>query len=329
MRAMAADASTTDEARAPGAVRRALMRTFGPPPIRADADAGDPGLTGPDSASWQVIGDPSAIAGGVRGLLVQLAHPLAMAGVHDHSAFRTDPLGRLQRTSAYVTTTTFGSTAEALAVTRRVRAVHRRVTGIAPDGRAYTAGEPHLLAWVSIALTSSFLIAYRLWGPGDVLDEDRFVVEQSRIGALLDPRVDLTDLANDAEARTALRNGELALPMLDEGVLPTTAAALMARLAEFRSELGVNRQARDALGFLRHPPLTPGSLVGYRVLLAGAHASLDADLAGALEVRRPAALRGAALDATAVAVAALRRVAGPSPTQLAAHARLRAATGGE
>ena len=71
-------------------------------------------LCGPGSASWRVIGEPAAIAGGLRALLLQVAHPLAMAGVADHSAFRTDPLGRLHRTSAYVTASTFGSTPEAL-----------------------------------------------------------------------------------------------------------------------------------------------------------------------------------------------------------------------
>jgi hypothetical protein len=153
----------TAEPGAPGlpivrdAVRRVLTRMFGPPPFDPNRDPGDPGLTGPGSPSWRIIGEPAAIAGGIRGLLAQVSHPLAMAGVHDHSAFREDPLGRLQRTSAYVTTSTFGSTAEAISVAGRVRAVHPRVHGTAPDGRPYRADDPRLLVWVSISLTSSFL----------------------------------------------------------------------------------------------------------------------------------------------------------------------------
>jgi hypothetical protein len=189
------------------AVRRVLTRMFGPPPFDPDRDPGDPGLTGPDSPSWRVIGEPAAIAGGIRGLLTQVSHPLAMAGVYDHSAFREDPLGRLQRTSAYVTTSAFGSTAEAIAIAGRVRAVHPRVVGTAPDGRPYRADDPRLLVWVSIALTSSFLATHRLWSP-DVLtpaEEDRFVAEQSRIGALLDPEVDLRMLRDPESARRSAR----------------------------------------------------------------------------------------------------------------------------
>jgi uncharacterized protein (DUF2236 family) len=319
---MAADTSTPP----PSVVRRALLRTFGPPAIDPSNAPGDPGLTGPGSASWRVIGEPAAIAGGVRGLLVQLAHPLAMAGVHDHSAFRTDPLGRLQRTSAYVTTTTFGSTDEALAVTRRVRAVHRRVHGVAPDGRSYTADEPRLLTWVSVALTSSFLAAYRLWAPDTLTprDADRFVAEQSRIAALLDPRLDLRDVTADARAREELREARATLPMLEEGSLPTTVAALDDVIASFRHELGINRQAREALGFLRHPPLGRGATAGYRLLLLGVLASLDPDVTAALELRWAPGTRRPALGLAGAAVAALRRGAGPSPTLTAATTRITA-----
>lgn len=307
----------------PTAVRRVLLRTFGPTPIDATADPGDPGLTGPESASWRVIGHPAAIVGGIRGLLVQLAHPLAMAGVHDHSAFRTDPLGRLQRTSAWVSATTFGSTDEALAVTRRVRRGHRHVRGVAPDGRRYAAEDPELLGWVSIALTSSFLTAYRLWAPWELDAEDAFVAEQSRIAALLDPRVDLDELAFDPQARGQLRTGTLSLPMIEEGNLPTTVDELDVRLATFVPDLGVNRQARDAIRFLRHPPLTIGALSGYQLLLAGALGSLSDDVVAALELRWPAVVRRASIAATGVAVEALGRSAGPSPTLIAASERLR------
>jgi uncharacterized protein (DUF2236 family) len=305
------------------AIRRVLTRLFGPPPFDPDTDPGDPGLTGPGSASWIVIGEPAAIAGGLRGLLVQLAHPLAMAGVHDHSAFREDPLGRLQRTSAYVTTSTFGSTREALQVARRVRAVHPRVTGTAPDGRPYRADDPRLLTWVSIALTSSFLAGHRQWAPTTLTrqDEDAFVAQQSRISALLDPRVDLTALASDPHAQAALRAGKLALPMIDDGTLPTTVAALEDVLASFRHELGITHQAREALAFLRRPPIPLAARGGYRSLLSGALGSLDAGLQEALELGWSPGRSRTAVAQAGLTLSLMRTMVGTSPSLRAAQAR--------
>jgi uncharacterized protein (DUF2236 family) len=305
------------------AIRRVLTRLFGPPPFDPDADPGDPGLTGPGSASWIVIGEPAAIAGGLRGLLVQLAHPLAMAGVHDHSAFRADPLGRLQRTSAYVTTSTFGSTREALRVARRVRAVHPKVTGTAPDGRHYRADDPRLLTWVSIALTSSFLAGHRQWAPTTLTprDEDAFVAQQSRISALLDPRVDLTALERDPDAQAALRAGELPLPMLDDGTLPTTVTALEEVLASFRHELGITHQAREALAFLRRPPIPVAARGGYRSLLAGALGSLDAGLQEALELGWSPVRSRTAVAQAGLTLSVMRTMVGTSPSLRAAQAR--------
>lgn len=310
-------------------VRRTLTRMFGPPPIQADAEPGDPGLTGPGSPSWRVIGEPAAIAGGLRGLLVQVSHPLAMAGVADHSAFREDPLGRLQRTSAYVTVTTFGSTREALVISRRVRAVHPRVVGTAPDGRDYRADDPRLLTWVAVALTSSFLAADRLWAPMPVVgpDADRFVLEQSRIAALLDPRVDLDGLLADETAQQELREGRVPLPMLDDGTLPRTAAELDAVLATYDAELGVNHQGRDALHFLAAPPIPRSARAGYRVLLAGAIGSLTRVQQRALELTRPAPRNRRAVARTGAALTLMRMSTGTSPTMAAATSRVTPAPG--
>lgn len=305
------------------AVRRTLTRLFGPPSFDPAGDPGDPGLTGPGSASWQVIGEPAAIAGGLRALLLQVAHPAAMAGVHDHSAFRKDPLGRLQRTSAYVTTTTFGSTREAMRISRIVRAVHPRVRGTAPDGRAYRAEDPHLLAWVSIALTSSFLAADALWSPIPVtgVRADAFVNEQSRIGALLDPRVDLAAFDHDDAARQELREGRIRLPMIENGTLPTTVAGLADVLARFVPELGINHQGREALSFLRRPPIPFVARGGYRALFGGAIASLRSHEEHALEfdLSRPA--RAALTTRAAVTLSAMRLATGISPSRRIAEQR--------
>jgi uncharacterized protein (DUF2236 family) len=307
------------------AVRRVLTRMFGPPPFDPTRDIGDPGLTGPGSPSWRVIGEPAAIAGGIRGLLVQVSHPLAMAGVFDHSAFREDPLGRLQRTSAYVTCSTFGSVAEAVAVAGRVRAVHPKVVGTAPDGRPYRADDPRLLTWVSIALTSSFLAAHRLWAP-DVLtpaEEDLFVAQQSRIGALLYPTVDLPHLRDDKAAQAAFRSGDLDadLRLIGEGLLPTSVQALDDVLASFLPELGVNHQGREALRFLRWPPIPVVARGGYQALFLGAIGSLTPQLRGALELDRTARIARLAVRQAGGVLRVMRFTTGTSPSMTAAHAR--------
>lgn len=309
----------------PGArdlVRSVLTSMFGAPAVDPSRDRGDPGLTGPGSPSWRVIAEPAAIAGGIRALLLQLTHPLAMAGVADHSRFRTAPLERLQGTSAWVTVSTFGSWPEVSRVARRVRAMHTKVHGTAPDGRPYAAESPELLAWVQIALTSSFLAADRLWAvhPLAGADADAFVAEQSRLGALLDPRVDLAAL--DAGE---LRRGRSLLPLVEDGLLPTTVAGLGARLAEYGPEQGMNEQGRQALSFLRHPPLPRAAGLGYRVLLGGILASLDPTARRALALRMPAPARHAAIVRTGAALATMRVAVGTSPTERAAARRAEAA----
>lgn len=304
-------------------VRGQLARAFGGPPFDPEADPGDPGLTGPGSPTWRVIAEPAAIAGGIRGLLLQVAHPLAMAGVHDHSAFRTDPLGRLQRTSGYVTTSAFGSTREALEVAAQVRRAHPYVRGVAPDGRPYRADDPHLLAWVGIALTSSFVTTHRAWAPTGLVpaDEDRFVLEQSRIHALLDPRVDLDALRADPDTSTAFRDGSVDLPMLDEGRLPRDVAELEASLEAFAPELGVNHQGREALRFLRWPPLPASVRAGYLTLFGGAVGSLRRRERRALGLQVPWPAARLAVLNTGAAVAIMRAATGTSPSVDVASAR--------
>lgn len=292
-------------------------------PVATEGD--DPGLTGPGSASWQILGEPAAIAGGVRALLIQTLHPLAMAGVADHSGYRGDPLGRLRRTSRYVTTATFGTTAQALEVTRTVRRVHAEVRGVAPDGRPYRADDPELLTWVSCALTSSFLSTDRLWSPAPVgpRDADRFVEEQSRLAALLDPRVDLDPFAHDADAREALRAGDVDLPLLDG--LPRSVADLEAAMDAFSAAFRISDQTREAVSFLRRPPLDAPLRAAYRVVFTGASASIDRRDRRrlGLPTGRVAAVTG--LAQTTALMTALRASAGRSPAARAAAARIRGA----
>lgn len=156
---------------------------------------GDDGLFGPGSPAWRVHGDFSAMMiGGISALLLQMLHPLALAGVWDHSDFRRDRLGRLRRTAQFIGVTTFGATAAADAAIAQVRAIHDRVHGTLPDGMRYDANDPALLTWVHVAEVDSFLRAYlryrdpAMTGP----DQDMYLAQTAtiaeRLGATDVPR---------------------------------------------------------------------------------------------------------------------------------------------
>jgi len=156
---------------------------------------GDPGLFGPQSVCWRVHGDfTSMLIGGISALLLQLLHPLALAGVWDHSNFRKDLIGRLRRTGQFVAGTTFGSTPDTDWLIEKVRKVHLHVVGIAPDGRPYAASDPDLLTWVHVAEVSSFLAAHLRYHDPHMTpaDQDRYYDEVAltaeRLGARGVPR---------------------------------------------------------------------------------------------------------------------------------------------
>jgi uncharacterized protein (DUF2236 family) len=192
----------------------------------------------------RVHGDSSMFVGGVTALLLQSLHPLAMAAVAGHSGYRGDPWGRLQRTSYFLAVTTFGRASDARDAIARVRAIHRNITGTAPDGRPYAASDPHLLTWVHIAEADSFLRAHARFGvrPLDQAGRDGYVADMARIGA------------------------ELGVP--DP---PRTEAELTARIASYRAELAGTAQSRQAARFLLlTPPLPALARPPYAVLAAAA-----------------------------------------------------------
>jgi uncharacterized protein (DUF2236 family) len=196
----------------------------------------------------RVNADASMFVGGLRALLLQSLHPLAMAGVAEHSNYRDDPWGRLQRTSTFLAETTFGSAADAQRAVDRVRAIHRHVHGVAGDGRPYTATDPHLLEWVHVAEADSFLRAHQLYGaaPLDQAGRDGYVADMAEIASRL-------------------------------GVLdpPRTERQLAQRLKDFRPELHSTPPARDAARFLLlTPPLPLAARAPYGVLAATAVAML-------------------------------------------------------
>lgn len=232
-----------------------------------DAPLGDPGLFGPDSATWKIHADfPSMMAGGLASLMLQALHPLALAGVWDHSAFRTDTLGRLRNTTAFVGRTTYAPRAPAEAAIEHVRVIHHGVRGNAADGRAYSADDPHLLNWVHCAGCWCFLRAYERYchAPVPRAMQDRYLEEMARIAQALGargvPRSTLEvdaffarvrpELAFDARTRETLRIlGSIRLPIpfagLSRDLFLGSAAALLPSWALDLMERSSLQRLRD------------------------------------------------------------------------------------
>lgn len=153
-----------------------------------DQPRDDAGLFGPESMVWQVHADFTAMmVGGISALLLQMLHPLALAGVWDHSSFRQDMLGRLRRTSLFIAGTTYGGLHDAEQLIDKVRRIHLQVVGSAPDGRPYSASDPELLTWVHVSEVSQFLAGYlRYVDPRlPVAEQDRYYREVALIAERL------------------------------------------------------------------------------------------------------------------------------------------------
>lgn len=239
-----------------GPLRRQLARTLRSKVAGDDAQVRAREIWGtegprwftPDDPIWRVHADASMFVGGLRALLLQSLHPLAMAGVAGHSGYRSDPWGRLQRTSHFLATTTFGTVEHAERAIAQVRDIHLRVRGKAEDGRPYAASDPHLLHWVHLAEVDSFLRTYQLFGPEPLTaaEADEYVRQTGGVAA-----------------------------RLGASSPPETVRELHDRLEAFRSELAATDASRDAARFmLLDPPLPLPARPGYALLAAGAVASL-------------------------------------------------------
>lgn len=137
------------------------MVGVGGPPVAFLTPPGDRGLFGPESIAWKVHADfISMMIGGISSLIMQALHPQALAGVWDHSSFREDLKGRLGRTAFFIAATTYGSKAMALQIIDKVNRIHTKITGFDEFGRPYAATDPHLLAWVHLTETRSFMSAF-------------------------------------------------------------------------------------------------------------------------------------------------------------------------
>jgi uncharacterized protein (DUF2236 family) len=189
----------------------------------------DDGLFGPGSVTWRVSTDLSRPVAGLRALLIQALHPLAMAGVDQHSDWRQDPVGRLAATSAYLATLSFGDRAAAERAGARVRRIHEFVTGVdTVTGRPYEASDPALLLWVHAALVDSGVVACSLFGtPLPAGDGDRYVAEMVVAAELVG---------------------------VPAGRVPASLAGLDAYLTATRPELRCTPAAAESMAYLLDPP---------------------------------------------------------------------------
>jgi len=126
------------------------------------------GLFSDESMLRRVHRERAVAISGPRALLMQAAHPLAVAGLLAHSSGLEEPYERLARTAELMDTITFGPREQAERQTRRVRAMHKRVSGEIseavgpyPAGTPYRADDPELLLWVLFTLIDSALVVYR------------------------------------------------------------------------------------------------------------------------------------------------------------------------
>jgi uncharacterized protein (DUF2236 family) len=189
----------------------------------------DDGYFGPGSVTWRSAGDLSAPVAGLRALMMQALHPLAMAGVDQHSDWREDPVGRLAATSAYLTVVSFGEKAAADRVADRVRRIHTRVTGTdGVTGKPYAASDPELLLWVHVALIDSNLAARSLFGtPLPPAEADRYIGEMVVAAELIGVPRDM---------------------------VPATSAQLGTYIDAVRPELSCTPAASESMAFLLDPP---------------------------------------------------------------------------
>ncbi len=211
----------------------------------------DAGFYGPESDVWKVHGSLATLVGGVRALLMQAAYPAALAGVSQHSAYDTDPLGRLERTTRWLTITSFGSTEAIAKEARRVNALHGKVEGEYLDSshqaQRYQASQSRHLLWVHCAFTDSFLVAYRELGR----DEDRSVKKYVQQWAKSAEPLGLTD---------APQSDEQLSEVLDDFL---------------NNEIGEIDATRRIVHFIIHPPFSKAAMPFYRILCNAAISTMD------------------------------------------------------
>lgn len=224
-------------------------RQRGQKPVMRQPD----GLFGPQSVVWRVHGDvTSMMVGGVSGLLLQMLHPAVLAGVWDHSNFRTNMLGRLRNTARFIAITSYGGLEEAEAAIARVRKIHSHVAGTLPDGKPYRADDPRLLAWVHVTETLSFSDAWVRYAEPrmSAADRDRYFAEMARLGE-----------------------------MLGADPIPRSRGEALALIEAMRPELKVDARTREVAGLVLNAPAHKPSAAPLQKLTMSAAVDLLPDWA--------------------------------------------------
>ena len=176
------------------------------PPIAFLTPKGDRGLFGPESIAWKVHADfISMMIGGISSLILQALHPQALAGVWDHSSFREDLKGRLGRTAFFIAATTYGPTEMANDVIEKVNHIHAKITGLDEFGNPYSATDPHLLAWVHLTETRSFMNSFEYYRKEIISPEekDQYFLEMKSLGERMGAKDLPSTYANTESAITA------------------------------------------------------------------------------------------------------------------------------
>jgi uncharacterized protein (DUF2236 family) len=192
--------------------------------------SGDVGLFGPGSVTWKLHLEPVLLIGGLRSLYLQALHPRAVAAVAQNSGYRSDPWGRLIRTSEYVGTVVYGSTEQVQTAASRLRRLHARMSAIDPrTGETFRIDEPDLLRWVHVAEVESFLTTATRAGVKLTPDEiDAYFTEQLRAAELVG---------------------------LDPATVPATAAEVAAYYESMQPELGMTRDSAETALYITVPPV--------------------------------------------------------------------------
>ncbi len=261
----------------------------------------DDGFFGPASVTWRISNDPSAPVAGLRSLLMQALHPLAMAGVDQHSDWRRDPAGRLAATQGYLTTVTFGERAVAERAAARVRGIHTHVRGTDPvTGQPYAASDPALLLWVHVALLDATLAAARLLGAEySAVDLDSYVAEMVVAAELVGVPRDLVPASVAqlerylAAVRPGLRGTPVARESMDYLLNPRALDEDMAEIWQdirYAAIAALPAWAREMYGYPEVAELTPARRTEVRQTL-GVLDTLFLGEPGVLEARQRITVR--------------------------------------
>src|SRR5712691_5618374 len=264
-------------------------------------DAADDGLFGPASVTWRVSADLASPVAGLRSLLMQALHPLAMAGVDQHSGWCRDPVGRLAATSAYLATVTFGERAAAMRAAARVRRIHDHVRGTdVVTGRPYAAGDPALLLWVHASLVDSVLAAGSLVGTAlSAADGNSYVAEMVTAAELIGvprslvpssvPELDLYVASVRPGLRCTPAAAESMACLLDPPGLGEYIADIWQDVRDAAIAV-LPRWARQMYGYGAPQPMTPGRRTEIRQSL-GVLDAMFLSQPGVLEARQRIILR--------------------------------------